>query len=62
MDVTIVSVKAVKPKTAGDAWTGRVADHSSGEKASRAGYERARGRAKSAIEQPLPRARRCRCQ
>jgi len=62
MGVTIVSVKAVKAKTAGDTRTGRVANQPAGEEASRAAYKGAGGSAERAIEQPLPGARRCRYQ
>jgi hypothetical protein len=62
MDVTIVSMKAVKAKTAGDTGTGRVADQAAGEEASRATHKGAGRRAERAVEQPLPCARRCRYQ
>ena len=45
MGVTIVSVKAVKAKTAGDTRTGRVANQPAGEEASRAAYKGAGGSA-----------------
>jgi len=60
MGVTIVSVKAVKAKTAGDTGTGRVSDQPAGEEASRAAYKGPSGSAERTIEHPLPGDRRCR--
>jgi hypothetical protein len=62
MGVTIVSVKPVKAKTAGDTGTGRVADQPADEEAGRAAYQGASGRPERAVEQPLAGARRCRYQ
>jgi hypothetical protein len=57
MGVTIVSVKAVKAKTAGDPGTGCIADQTADKEARRAGDKGTRGRAQRAVEQPLSGAR-----
>jgi hypothetical protein len=50
MGVTIVPVKAVKAKTAGDTRTGRVPDQAAGDETRRACYKGARCRAQGAVE------------